>query len=59
MENFSTEYRDQMIKNDEKNNQTAKSLHTYYDNVTVAGVPRYLKRPNSGMKLIEPQDFKT
>lgn len=44
MKNFSTEYRDQTAKND-ANLRASKSLHQFYDNVTVAGKARYLAQP--------------
>ena len=44
MAHFSTEYRDQSTKNDLEKNRVSKSMHQFYENVTVAGVPRYLQR---------------
>ena len=54
MEFFSTEYRDQTVKNDEKHNDTSKSLHQFFDNVTAAGKPRYLSKSNLGTTIVMP-----
>ena len=57
MNNFTTEYRSQTIKNDCNKHVRAKSLHSHYNNVTVAGKPSYLKneRPPSG--IVQPKEF--
>lgn len=54
MQFFSTTYRDEMTKNDEKNNATSKDLHNFYQNVTVAGKARYLGRPNTSNEIVMP-----
>lgn len=58
MEVFTTEYREQAVKNDEQNQQTARDLHNHYDQCTAAGVARYLKRPKVGKSITMPQEFK-
>lgn len=56
---FTTEYRDQAKKNDIEKNPTAVQLHSFFDDVTVAGKPRYLKSANGKNEKIKmPQEFK-
>ena len=56
---FTTEYRDQSKKNDIDKNPTAVQLHQFFDDVTVAGKPRYLKSATSKNERIKmPQEFK-
>ena len=51
----STEYMDQTLKHDFKRSQTSKSLHSHYDNVTVAGKARYLRHAGEkGVPIITP-----
>lgn len=58
MKTFSTEYRDQTAKHD-KQLRNSKSLHQFYDNVTVAGKPRYLVGTGEGQPIVSPEEFKT
>lgn len=58
MENFTTEYRSQTVKNNVKDNRTSKSLHSHFDNVTVAGKSRYLKPEQLDEGIVFPQEFK-
>ena len=58
MANFSTEYRDQATKNDLEKNRVSKSMHAFYENVTVAGVPRYLPKDPNQSTIVMPQVFK-
>ena len=60
---FTTEYREQMLKNatmtnkDEAkfNNENAQQIHGYYEEVTAAGKPSYLKAEKKFIKM--PQDL--
>lgn len=58
MAKHSSEYRDQTLHHDFKRSQTAKSLHSFYENVTVAGKARYLKPGQKGVPIVMPQEFK-
>lgn len=62
MEYFQSEYREQMGKNGEGKKWAAidadpERLHSFHDNVTAAGKPRYLKRPKTAT-LVMPQELK-
>ena len=55
MAQHSSEYRDQTLKHDFKRSQTARTLHSFYDNVTVAGKARYLKhKGEKGIPIVTP-----
>lgn len=56
---FTTEYREQMLKNatminqdkDNMNNADALARHQFYSEVTAAGKPRYLEMQKTGIKM--------
>ena len=52
---FTTEYREQMLKNDTKDNSDAANRHEFYSEVTTAGKPRYLEIEKTGIKM--PQEL--
>ena len=59
MAHFSTEYRDQSKKQNLEKSETARKLHNHYGDVTVAGVPRYLKEENKKRQpIIAPGTLK-
>lgn len=52
--NFTTEYREQARKQDVKRSE---ALHKFYQEVTTAGKPEYLPRPDTAGQIITPEDL--
>jgi len=53
MENFTTEYRQQTNKHNAELEES-RNLHAHFNNVTVAGKPRYLKSQSLPSGIVFP-----